>query len=163
MDTQNRRISLDQISIKTPCPADWSAMTGDDQKRFCSHCNMHVHNLSAMTRSAAEELVCNSAGRLCVMYQPDAQGQPITLDYAPIVPPKWWSRWAPLAILVSITSSALAWAGLTENQPNPQIMGKIAPIVQPNPNTIKGEMIMGDIALPPATQPTTQPTTQPSE
>jgi ankyrin repeat protein len=43
-------------------------MAGNDQVRFCEHCNLHVTDLSAMTRQAARRLVARSQGRLCVRY-----------------------------------------------------------------------------------------------
>src|SRR5260370_22542525 len=66
MSTQLR--SLDQITIPKPCDADWDSMTGNDQVRFCEHCNLHVNNLSSMTRRDAMRLVARSKGRLCVRY-----------------------------------------------------------------------------------------------
>ncbi len=41
---------VDQISIASPCKADWNSMSGNDEVRFCEHCNLSVHNLSALTR-----------------------------------------------------------------------------------------------------------------
>src|ERR1051325_2051840 len=58
--------SLDRITIPAPCNADWESMIGNDQVRFCEHCNLHVTNLSAMTRSEAMRLVAQSRRRLCV-------------------------------------------------------------------------------------------------
>ncbi|MBA2341537.1 MAG: ankyrin repeat domain-containing protein [Pyrinomonadaceae bacterium] len=60
---------LDRVRIASPCSADWDSMTGNDEVRFCQHCNLHVHNLSGITRQRAEELVVKSQGRLCVRYR----------------------------------------------------------------------------------------------
>jgi ankyrin repeat protein len=43
-------------------------MIGNDQVRFCSHCNLSVHNLSEMTRAEAMKLVLDSKGRLCARF-----------------------------------------------------------------------------------------------
>ena len=43
-------------------------MIGNDQVRFCEHCQLHVNDLSAMTRHEAMRLVARSQGRLCVRY-----------------------------------------------------------------------------------------------
>jgi ankyrin repeat protein len=43
-------------------------MIGNDQVRFCEHCNLHVTNLSSMTRYDAMHVVARSQGRLCVRY-----------------------------------------------------------------------------------------------
>ena len=47
---------LDQIQVSSPCSADWDTMIGNQQVRFCEHCNLSVHNLSAMTRHRLLEL-----------------------------------------------------------------------------------------------------------
>jgi len=60
--------SLDRLTIPTPCQADWDSMIGTDQVRFCEHCNLHVTDLSAMTRPAAMRLVERSRGKLCVRF-----------------------------------------------------------------------------------------------
>jgi ankyrin repeat protein len=60
--------SLDRLTIPKPCDADWDSMIGNDQVRFCGHCNLHVTNLSTMTRQDAMRLVARSRGRLCVRY-----------------------------------------------------------------------------------------------
>ncbi len=64
----NQLRSLDQITIPKPCDADWNSMTGNDQVRFCEHCNLRVNNLSSMTRRDALRLIARSKGRLCVRY-----------------------------------------------------------------------------------------------
>lgn len=73
--------SLDDIRISSPCSAEWDSMTGNDRVRFCSHCNLSVHNLSAMSQREALRLVANSKGRLCVRYyrQPERSIQTATL------------------------------------------------------------------------------------
>jgi hypothetical protein len=63
---------LDRIHIPSPCTADWSAMEGDEQKRFCGSCRKHVHDLSAMTEDKAQEVL--QAPNVCVRFQTDPQG-----------------------------------------------------------------------------------------
>lgn len=70
---------LNNLIIPSPCTADWNSMIGNDQVRFCEHCSLHVHNLSLLTRNQAERLVARANGRLCVRYDQDASGRPITL------------------------------------------------------------------------------------
>lgn len=71
---------LNNITIPEPCRADWNSMVGNEQVRFCEHCSLDVHNLSAMTRSQAQRLVARSKGRLCVQYHSDSFGRPQTLS-----------------------------------------------------------------------------------
>ncbi len=70
---------LDNLTITSPCTADWNSMIGNDQVRFCEHCNLDVHNLSLMTRNQAQRLIARSNGRLCVRYHQDPAGPPLTL------------------------------------------------------------------------------------
>jgi len=58
--------SLDRITIPSPCDADWDSMSGNSQVRFCEHCNLHVTDLSSLSRASAMRLVAESQGRLCV-------------------------------------------------------------------------------------------------
>lgn len=55
-------------------------MTGDERARRCERCDLHVTNLSELTRSEAESLLSTRTrgGRLCVRYTHDAQGNVVT-------------------------------------------------------------------------------------
>src|SRR6185503_6845622 len=74
MSTDN---SLRKITVASPCLADWEQMTGNEQVRFCDHCNLEVHNISELTYARAARLVARSNGRLCVRYYRDSHGVPI--------------------------------------------------------------------------------------
>ena len=95
---------LDRVQVKSPCTEDWNEMVGNDEVRFCSHCSKHVHNLSAMTRREAEELVLKSNGNLCIRYlrQPEDQ-QIVTL-------PGWMDRPALRRIALPIAAGVMAVA-----------------------------------------------------
>ena len=71
---------LDSIRVGTPCTASWEAMKGDDVKRFCGDCRLHVYDLSAMRRDEAEALLSSSSGRLCVRFSRRADGRVVTDD-----------------------------------------------------------------------------------
>ena len=71
---------LDQLRVAKPCPASWSEMEGDDKVRFCSHCEQRVYNLTAMTRSEAEQLLASRSGRLCLRYYRRYDGRIMTRD-----------------------------------------------------------------------------------
>jgi hypothetical protein len=70
---------LNNMTIPSPCTADWNSMIGNEQVRFCEHCNLDVHNLTLMTRNQAERLVSRSNGRLCVRYHYDPAARPLSL------------------------------------------------------------------------------------
>ena len=75
------RLSLDVIQIDRPCDADWDAMSGDDARRFCESCQLQVHNLSAMSRRDAEQVVQSGrSGRVCVQIQRDHRGRVLTRE-----------------------------------------------------------------------------------
>jgi len=71
--------SLNNIHIASPCSVDWNSMRGNEQVRFCEHCNLHVNNLSEMTRRDAMRLVRRSKGQLCVRYYQRPDGTIQTL------------------------------------------------------------------------------------
>jgi hypothetical protein len=60
--------TLDRIEIPKPCDASWDEMIGNEEVRFCVHCQKSVHNISAMTRKAAVKLAVRSGGALCVRF-----------------------------------------------------------------------------------------------
>lgn len=72
--------TLDQLTISQPCSEDWESMAGNDQVRFCQHCNLHVNDLSQMTRREALRFVTESRGRLCVRYVRLPDGRIATSD-----------------------------------------------------------------------------------
>ena len=57
-----------QINISSPCTSDWDFMIGNDQIRFCQHCQLSVHNLSQMSDKQLRRLIAKSESRLCVRY-----------------------------------------------------------------------------------------------
>lgn len=72
---------LDTISVASPCAADWSAMSGDDRRRFCARCGLHVHDLSAMSRTQAEEFIRRARdASTCVRFFRRADGTILTRD-----------------------------------------------------------------------------------
>ena len=74
------KLFLKNLTIPSPCSVDWNSMKGNDQVRFCEHCQLSVHNLSEMTRREAERLVSDSKGRLCVQFVSDANGKPLLAE-----------------------------------------------------------------------------------
>jgi hypothetical protein len=142
-------IPLDVIDVKTPCPASWETMRGDERTRYCVGCGRNVHNLSAMTRREAETFLadCAGAGRLCVRFERSGDGTVQTLDYrtsARTGRGRGWRFWTGLSACLA-AGVALANAWFFRNRLPP-------PIGRPPVRT----MVMGDVAFtpPPQTQPT---------
>jgi len=71
---------LDNLRIASPCPAGWEQMTGDDRMRLCQLCDLHVYNISEMTRKDVESLIANREGRICARLFRRTDGTIITRD-----------------------------------------------------------------------------------
>ena len=119
--------TLDRLNINTPCTADWDDMVGNDQVRFCKHCDLSVHNLSAMTRQEALRLVISSKGKLCARYIRRPDGVIRTTD---LILPKLHSIkrrasrlaagafTAALSVSTSVVAAAPARSALTSSSPS---------------------------------------------
>jgi hypothetical protein len=71
------------IQIRTPCSKQWSELIGDDRRRFCSACSLHVHNATQLTRAEATELITSGESRVCLRVEYDASGAPLFREPAP--------------------------------------------------------------------------------
>jgi hypothetical protein len=71
---------LDQITIASPCEAEWGEMAGDHRVRFCSSCSRHVYNIMAMTAEEATSLIFESEGRVCARIYRRSDGTVLTAD-----------------------------------------------------------------------------------
>jgi len=75
------QVSLSNLRIASPCPADWNKMAGDERVRHCAECNLNVYNLSAMTERQVQALIAESGGqRLCTRFYRRADGTVLTQD-----------------------------------------------------------------------------------
>jgi hypothetical protein len=121
---------LPVIEVPEPCPADWDAMTGDDRKRFCAHCQRHVHDLSAMRNDEVLDLICRSASQLCVQFERAADGQVKTLDYQPALTGRRWRyHWIIVGVLAALgaTVGRAAW----QQEQQTRWRGAMAPMPAP--------------------------------
>ena len=183
-------MSLEVIEIANPCPASWERMRGDEHVRFCTECNLHVYNLSAMPRDAAERLLAErgeTGGRLCVRLYKRADGTVITRDCggglraaarrafrfasaaAGVV---LCAAMAPFVFGASradpdpATIVSVSWRPLTmlrawfAGPPPVPLVGALQ-VLPPTQGMIAQPALMGDVSVP-ATQPSTQPTTRPT-
>ncbi|MCG3130136.1 MAG: hypothetical protein FLDDKLPJ_00884 [Phycisphaerae bacterium] len=157
---------LSNLRVASPCPASWANMTGDDRSRFCGQCNLHVYNLSDMTRDEAESLLRQREGRLCVRYYQRADGTILTRD-CPVglrtVRQRLVNTLAGVAAALGLFISALTALGrgrpklsnsdLAELQPFKAIRDKLTPAVTtvapPTPTNWDGAVLMGRLAAPP--------------
>ena len=108
-------IPLHTIKVASPCHADWDAMQGDDQVRFCGGCRKNVYNLSEMTQDEAQALVSSLEDRLCVRFYTRADGTLLTQD-CPVglhaVRRKLVRKLSyAAAVLLSCVSGLMRWTG----------------------------------------------------
>ena len=137
---------LANLKVASPCSADWDRMAGDDQKRFCGDCKLHVYNLSGMTKYDAENLLRLSEGRLCVRYFQRSDGTVLTQE-CPV-------GWARVKRRLSLTAAAafglfmglMGIFGMTSSFGRRNVvMGDIKPYTTPTPDT---PPLMGAVAMP---------------
>lgn len=76
------------LRVGTPCPKQWDDMSGDAKRRFCEHCQLHVHNLSAMSRGERDRFVAESRSQACIAYELRPDGTMVTPSF-------WRSVFAP--------------------------------------------------------------------
>ena len=79
-DDDNGSFALDQISVASPCHAEWEDMVGSDKVRFCASCQKNVFNLSGMKRTEAIDLLRATEGKVCVRFFRRADGTVLTED-----------------------------------------------------------------------------------
>lgn len=71
---------LEALTIKSPCQVPWETMRGTEAKRFCDTCQLHVHDVSEMTRAEVEALVEDPRGHACLRLWRRPDGRVITKD-----------------------------------------------------------------------------------
>ena len=135
---------LNNVTINSPCTADWNSMIGNDQVRFCEHCSLEVHNLSRMTRNQAERLVARSNGRLCVRYHHDPAGRPVTLPVGQKL--HRISRRVSRIAAGAFTATLSVTSAVAQNSPSFQSGNSNIPsATQPNARWALGSSIAGTI------------------
>ena len=124
--TMNR--PLNELEIANPCPKSWGELTGDGTRRYCDACELHVTNLSAMRRSAAQEFLDRAMGRTCVTYVPDETGAPRFAPEPAVAPGirRGWIRAGWLRAAGFLFGLVPLLAGCRESKLQ-QVMGSVLP------------------------------------
>ncbi len=65
------------LQIRKPCPKLWDDLQGDERRRYCSECALHVHNSAALTQREAETLLREAEGRVCMRVEYDPSCAPV--------------------------------------------------------------------------------------
>lgn len=92
----------ESIRIVSPCTEDWNEMTGNEQTRACSHCEMDVNDISMMSETEALKLINRTNGNLCVRYESD----PVT--NAPIFADKLYQITRRTGVAAGVLGATLA-------------------------------------------------------
>ncbi|MBX3231344.1 MAG: hypothetical protein KIT84_10400 [Labilithrix sp.] len=136
---KRRLPTLDQVSVASPCSANWNEMLGDERVRFCLSCEKHVYDISAMPKAEAEALIAaqaEAAGELCIRFYRREDGTIMTSDCPVGVTRK---RRKKLALGVA-GAGALAFGAFAALQraADDRVMGKIEAVyVEPPPQQLQ--------------------------
>jgi hypothetical protein len=103
---------LDRITIPTPCRADWDSMQGDERSRFCSRCEKHVYNLTAMTAQESVALIREKEGKLCARFFRRPDGTVVTANCTPAAPRKLSPWQVSLRSVVGIVTCCATAMGI---------------------------------------------------
>jgi hypothetical protein len=138
---------LKQVKIASPCHADWNAMAGNEQVRFCGSCQKNVFNLSAMTQSEAATLIQETEGTVCVRFYRRADGTMLTSDCPVGVRAQQQQNRRTLAATLLASAGIGAALALSHRGSEPTIrVLPMAPIAAPAPTEILGEPTMGMVS-----------------
>jgi ankyrin repeat protein len=118
--TVSKKNFLEQIEVKNPCSEDWDEMTGNAEVRFCSHCNLNVNNLSALTRREALKIVRKSQGRICVRYVQNP------VDKTPVFADKLYQITRRAGIAAGVLGASLTLSTLAFAQGKPRLLKREA-------------------------------------
>ncbi len=117
---------LKQIEVKNHCTQDWDEMTGNEEVRFCSHCNFSVNNLSTMTRKKALKIVREAEGRICVRYVQNP------VDKTPVFADRLYQITRRAGIAAGVLGASLSLSTLTyaQGEPRPRLINNETEISQ---------------------------------
>ena len=114
-----------RVNVISPCPIPRDAMPPSNAsgRWFCDHCQRHVHDLSRLRSGEVEELICKSAGSLCVRYEPLPDGSVKTLDYAERTGKEGRTRrWLLIGAIVSLLAGVANAVWHKKNPAPPPMM-----------------------------------------
>lgn len=132
---------LKNLKVASPCSADWNNMVGNDWVRFCGQCSLNVYNLSGMSRSEAERLIIEREGKLCVRFYVRADGTVLTADC-----PVGWEAYKQRMRKIATAAASFIFTFIAG-------LGIYDYFFKPSPAKGGSEVLMGTIAVAPASQP----------
>ena len=78
------------FAVGKSCSANWDKMRGDDERRFCEHCQKYVHNISAISKKQ-RALFGRSDEQQCIFYFQGPDGKIANLSLLALL-----RRWLPV-------------------------------------------------------------------
>lgn len=120
------RDTVNGIRIASPCHMSWDEMAGDDRKRYCTGCRLHVFNISEMDVEEAAQMISDSTDRLCVRLYRRRDGSVLTQDCPVGLRAAIRRRVAAFASSVAMGIGVLT-ATLLRNGPHPTSAATEAP------------------------------------
>ena len=72
---------LENVSVETPCSADWNEMMGNEEVRHCHQCQRNIHNISEMPKRRALKVLNQKDEIVCISYFKDEKNKIITQTY----------------------------------------------------------------------------------
>jgi hypothetical protein len=129
-------------------------MIGTERARFCGQCSLNVYNLSAMTRTEAEDLIARTEGQLCVRFFRRADGTVLTqncpVGFAAVRARLKRRATAMLTALVSFLTGVGVFSMFPEpNSLGEKLNGKFVFLMKPKP----AEQPMVGMLVPPVREP----------
>ncbi len=138
------------LTVASPCPANWAKMDGDERVRFCSQCSKHVYNLSGLGRKEVADLIAENHGDLCGRFYQRADGTVLYGDDCPVgLIKRQWRKtrnWAGAFASIVLTALGVSTGRANDSADAPKpteppnqsddrrlIMGRICPIPSPSP------------------------------
>jgi hypothetical protein len=108
-------IPLEDVSFRIPCDAPWESMTKVEAGRYCDHCALTVHDLSAMTESAVRALLATRhETRVCIRYHPRRDGT-IRTAHEPVIPAsRLLTKAKPMLLAVGTMLAAACGPGASQ-------------------------------------------------
>lgn len=134
------------ITIASPCPKLWEEMTGDARKRFCEHCQLHVHNLSGMTDGERDQFVAEMSQPACIAYELRTDGSMVTpTRWSWLTSPTRRIGWRMLTAFAAFLPMFFGACTSRRNMVKPAVsqnMGRPAPVEQREMRMMLGEAPM---------------------
>jgi len=91
-----KRTLLEAFDVPQPCAVAWESMRGTAAVRECARCERQIHNLSALPRAEALQLL-SGGERICVRLERTANGRIVTAE-APLLSAPYRRPWTGVSV-----------------------------------------------------------------